>query len=110
MPTPSVGNMNAPSSPCSSITARRAAGSRYAGEIGSRAPNIDLMSLASGLRPRKYSSRLPGRATGSNVGFGMKRLTLPPTSSRCFPLSSAHCMQRLCIAGSTWRMNASVAS
>ena len=34
------------------------------------------MSLA-GDRPRKYSSRQPGLAIGSNVGFGMKRLTLP---------------------------------
>ena len=57
-----------------------------------------------GLRPRKYSSSAPGLEIGSNVGFGMKRLTLPPTSSRCLPSISAHCigalaMLRLDVAG-----------
>ncbi len=62
------------------------------------------MSLASGLRPRKYSSRLPGLATGSNRGLGMNRLIFPPTSSRFRPLISAHCMARLAMAGSMWRV------
>ena len=63
-----------------------------------------------GLRPRKYSSSAPGLEIGSNVGLGMKRLTLPPTSSRCRPLISAHCMVRLAMPFSMWRVKASIAS
>ncbi len=62
------------------------------------------MSWALGFRPRKYWSRLPGRATGSKVGLGMNRLTVPPTSRRFLPSISAHCMARLAMAGSMCRV------
>ena len=52
MPTPSVGNMKQPAMPCSSITARRASRSRYAGLIGSSSPNAARMSSPATL-PRK---------------------------------------------------------
>jgi hypothetical protein len=68
------------------------------------------MSCDWGFRPRKYSSRLPGLATGSKVGFGMNRLILPPTNRRWRPLISAHCMARLAIFGSIKRVKASVVS
>ena len=68
------------------------------------------MSLPSGFLPRKYSSRMPGFATGSKVGFGMKRLILPPTSRRFLPSTIAHCMQRFWSFFGTWRMKASSAS
>ncbi len=69
-----------------------------------------LRSMPPAFLPRKYSSRLPGRAMGSKVGFGMNLLTLPPTSSRRLPPTSAHCMHRLAMAGSMWRVKASSAS
>ena len=37
----------------------------------------------------------PGLATGPKVGFGIKRLSFPATSSRVFPSTCAHCMVRL---------------
>ena len=81
--------------PCWSMTASRASRSRYSGRIGSSSPNSSMVLAFFGLRPRKYSSIAPGLATGSNVGFGMKRLILPPTSSRVLPSIWAHCIVRL---------------
>ena len=86
------------------MTRRRASRSRYSGRIGSRSPKRDRMSFDPGFLPRKYSSRLPGLATGSKSGLGMNRFTLPPTRSRRLPLMSAHCMARLAMTGSMCRV------
>ena len=51
--------------------------------------------------PRKYVSRLPGRAMGSHVGLGMNRLTAPDTNRRFLPPTLAHCMQRFCMSFGT---------
>ena len=40
----------------------------------------------------------------------MNLLTLPATMNRCLPSIVAHCMQRLRMDGSMWRMKASGAS
>ena len=40
----------------------------------------------------------------------MNLLIFPATSRRFLPFTSAHCMHRLAMAGSMWRMNASSAS
>ena len=109
MPTPRVGKRKQASMPCRSSTSTRASGSRYSGWMGSSSPNAPRMSSA-GERPRKYSSRQPGRATGSNSGFGMNRLSFPATIRRGLPFTSAHCMPRLAMPGSRWRVKASGAS
>ncbi len=87
----------------------RASRLRYDGLIGSSSPNAARMSGADSLA-RKYESRQPGLATGSKVGFGMNRLTLPPTRSRFLPSISAHCIARRRISLGMNRMNASSAS
>ena len=73
----------------------RASRSRYAGadrlELAERGADVVAGRACRGSSRRAQ----PGLATGSNVGFGMKRLTLPPTSSRCLPSISAHCIARL---------------
>ena len=51
-----------------SITAKRAAGSRYSGRIGSSSPNASTIVFCSGL-PRYHSKSEPGLATGSKVGL-----------------------------------------
>ena len=91
------------------MRASRASRSRYSARIGSSSPNSSIVPAFLGLRPRKYSSMAPGLATGSNVGFGMKRLILPPTSGRVLPSIWAHCMVRFANSGARWRVNASVA-
>ncbi len=110
MPTPSVGRKMAASTPCPSITARRASRLRYSGRMGSSSPNNFDGSALLGLRPRKYSSITPGAATGSKVGLGMNLLIFSPTSRRCRPLSVTHCSARLRYFGSRYRVNASSAS
>ncbi len=47
---------------------------------------------------------------GSKVGFGMNLFTLPPTNNRRLPPTSAHCMHRLAMDGSMYRVKASSAS
>ena len=71
---------------------------------------ISRMPLPSGFRPRKYSSRQPGFATGSKVGFGMKRLTFPPTSRQRRPPTSAQSIARFFMRRSMCRVKASSAS
>ncbi len=92
--------MMQPCMPWASIAASRASRLRYAAGIGSSSPNNEFRSAPRGLRPRKYSSSAPGFPTGSKVGFGMNRFTLPPTSSRCLPSSCAHWMARFLSLGS----------
>ena len=55
----------------------RGPGSRNAGMAFIGSPMISRYDLPSGLPMRKYSSWAPGRATTSNVGFGMYSLTWP---------------------------------
>ena len=76
----SVGNMRARSTPSSSISSMRGAGSRKAGMHFIGSPTISRYDLPSGLPTRKYSSWAPGRATTSKVGFGMYSLIWPRTT------------------------------
>ena len=54
--------------------------------IGS--PMSSRYDLPSGLPMRKYSSWAPGRATTSNVGFGMYSLIVPRTTILVRPRTS----------------------
>ena len=88
----------------SARAARRGRGTPGRSAIGRARRTARGTSSLFGLRPRKYSSSAPGLETGSNVGFGMKRLILPPTSSRCLavdldPLHRPLAVLRLDVAG-----------
>ncbi|MCI0441207.1 MAG: transposase [Chloroflexi bacterium] len=62
-----------------------------------------------GARGALAEERLERREDG-RVAYRMKRLRRPPTSRRFLPPTSAHCMQRLRMEGSMWRVKASSAS
>ena len=74
--------------PCSSISSMRGPGSRKAGIALIGSPKISRRILPSGLPMRKYSSCAPGRATTSNVGFGMYSLIWPRTTIFVRPRTS----------------------
>ena len=78
MPTPRVGNSTAVEALLVHHL-QACVRSRYSAWIGSSSPNAPWMSSTRGSRP---GSSGQGTGPGDRVesGFGMKRLTLPPTS------------------------------
>ena len=69
--TPSVGNRTHASTPCSSMSARRASRSTYAGWTGSTA--LDSLNVARATSLRNISRSEPGLTTESRKGVGEER-------------------------------------
>ena len=76
-PQAKVGSMNTVSRFCLSRTFTRASRFWYSGWFAMRSTFIsEAGSTPSGISPRNSRSRQPGSMIGSNVGFGMKWLTV----------------------------------